>query len=127
MESNRTVKVVIILILLIVAVQFVITLLSRGDANSAIREMKAARENLGKAIETLEEARASVKMLTLQLDSARADLHALDSQVEQLDQDMRNRLAVVDTRLKATLSDIRKENKTITELQKKLSTLQNNE
>ncbi len=127
MESNRTVKFVIILILLIVAVQFVIILLSRGDANSAIREMKAAREGLGKAIETLEDARASVKLLTLQLDSARADLHALDAQVQQLDVDMLNRLAAVNTRLNATLSDIRKENKTIIELQKKLSTLQNYE
>lgn len=127
MESNRTVKFVIILILLIVAVQFVIILLSRGDANSAIREMKAAREGLGKAIETLEDTRASVKLLTLQLDSARSDLHALDAQVQQLDVDMLNRLAAVNTRLNATLSDIRKENKTIIELQKKLSTLQNYE
>lgn len=127
MESNRTVKIVIILILFIVVVQFVITLLSRGDANSAIREMKAARESLGKAIETLEEARSSINLLTLQLDSARADLHALDYQVEQLDRDMRTRLAAVDKRLNTTLSDIRKESKTIVDLQKKLSTLEYHE
>ena len=123
MENNRTLKVIVILILLIVAVQFAITLLSRGEANEAIREMKAARESLGKAQENIAEARAAIGQLATDLQSARDELKAIDQQVNKLDNDMLVRIAAVNSQLKSTLSDIRKENETIAALQKKLSTL----
>lgn len=123
MENNRTLKVIVILILLIVAVQFAITLLSRGEANEAIREMKAARESLGKAQENIAEARTAIGQLATDLQSARDELKAIDQQVNKLDNDMLVRIAAVNSQLKSTLSDIRKENETIAALQKKLSTL----
>jgi len=113
-----------ILILLIVAVQFAMTLFSRGEANEAIREMKAARESLGKAQENIAEARTAIGQLATDLQSARDELKAIDLQVNKLDQDMAVRIAAVNHQLKSTLTDIRKENETIVALQKKLSTLQ---
>lgn len=124
MENNRTLKVILALILLIVAVQFVLTLLGRGEANEAIREMKAARESLGKAQQSLADARTAIGQLATDLQLARDDLQDLDRQVNRLDHDMMVRIAAVNNQLKATLSDIQKENESIVALQKKLSTLQ---
>jgi len=123
MENNRTTKVLIIIILLIVAVQFAITLFSKGEANNAIKEMKAAREEIGQAMKNLNEARESISNLAGELETAQNNLKALDQQVEQLDHDMNLRLTAVNKQLANTLQDIRKENETIVALQKKLSTL----
>jgi len=127
MENNRTTKVLIIIILLIVVVQFAITLFSKGEANNAIKEMKAAREEIGQAMKNLNEARESIANLADELETAQNNLKALDQQVEQLDRDMNLRLVAVNKQLVNTLQDIRKENETIVALQKKLSTLQDYE
>lgn len=127
MENTRTTKILMILILLIIVVQFAITLFSKGEANSAIKEMKAAREEIGQAMQSLNEARESIANLAGELETARNDLKALDQQVEQLDRDMNLRLAAVNKQLANTINDIRKENETIVALQKKLSTLKDHE
>ncbi|MDD2963339.1 MAG: hypothetical protein PHQ65_10995 [Bacteroidales bacterium] len=127
MEKSKFTKVLAVVILLLVGIQLVVTLLTRGEANEAIRQLKEAHNQISVAQQQLAAVNDSLTKLAVDLTAARSDLNTLNHKMANFDGEMFNKVLKISSQLNLTLKEVRDDNSAIRALQSKLSKLQPNE
>jgi hypothetical protein len=124
MDNSKTLKIILIFVLLAVVVNFAFNLFTVSQIRSVKTDIKAARENISKATESLISARSSVDSLQLLMQKAQSDLNVLNRQVDNLNVVMKSRIGQIDRNIDNLLKDMRKRHDELIKLQNELLKLQ---
>lgn len=124
MESNKTLKVLLLFVIILIAANLVVSLLNTGEIQSTKKELKQAKELITSATQNLAKAQLAIDSLQAYLAVARTQLNGYNQEVAQLNASLKNRIGQLDNNIDNMLAEMRKKHLQLKKLQDELNKLE---
>lgn len=124
MESNKTLKVLLLFVIILIAANLVVSLFNTGEIQSTKKELKQAKELITSATQHLAKAQLAIDSLHAHLAVARTQLNGYNQEVAQLNASLKNRIGQLDNNIDNMLAEMRKKHLQLKKLQDELNKLE---
>lgn len=124
MENNKTLKVLLLFVILLIATNLFVSLFNTGQIQSTKKELKQAKELITSATQHLAKAQLAIDSLQAHLMVARTQLNGYNQEVAQLNASIKNRIGQLDNNIDNMLAEMRKKHLELKKLQDELNKLE---
>lgn len=124
MENNKTLKVLLLFVIILIAANLLVSLFNTGEIQSTKKELKQAKELITSATQHLAKAQLAIDSLQAHLAVARTQLNGYNQEVAQLNASLKNRIGQLDNNIDNMLAEMRKKHLQLKKLQEELNKLE---
>lgn len=124
MENNKTLKVLLLFVIILIAANLLLSLFNTGEIRSTKKELKQAKELVNAASQHLAKTQNAIDTLRVQIEQARTQLNGYNQEVAQLNASIKNRISQLDQNIDHMLAEMRKKHLELKKLQDELNKLE---